>query len=169
MIIYVVINIEKLQFGKNCKNNSKSIMFSFHHPLITTTTKLSLPSHLHPSLQSSPMRRSPISAGSYTEIENDGEVELSMPPGLRREAMPRHVAMIMDGNMRWAKQKGLPGSAGHVAGVKSLTKVVELCIKWGIKVLTVFGFSIDNWLRSKVGNFLFSYLQYTILASISSQ
>lgn len=73
-----------------------------------------------------------------------------MPEGLRPELMPRHVAVIMDGNVRWARQRGLPGSAGHEAGVQSLRKLVGLCGKWGVKVLSVFAFSYDNWARPKV-------------------
>ncbi|KAJ8452689.1 hypothetical protein Cgig2_005025 [Carnegiea gigantea] len=69
---------------------------------------------------------------------------------LRRELMPRHVAVIMDGNVRWARQRGLPGSAGHEAGVQSLRNLVELCGKWGVQVLPVFAFSYDNWARPKV-------------------
>ncbi|KDO66873.1 hypothetical protein CISIN_1g045812mg, partial [Citrus sinensis] len=67
--------------------------------------------------------------------------------GLNREAMPRHVAVIMDGNVRWARQRGLPSSAGHEAGVRSLRELVELCCRWGVKVLTVFAFSYDNWVE----------------------
>ncbi|CAN1329013.1 Dehydrodolichyl diphosphate synthase 2 [Linum perenne] len=66
--------------------------------------------------------------------------------------MPRHVAVIMDGNGRWAKQRGLVTGAGHEAGVRSLKEMVRLCIEWRIKVLTVFAFSTDNWIRPKVGS-----------------
>ncbi|KMT05069.1 hypothetical protein BVRB_7g172250 [Beta vulgaris subsp. vulgaris] len=67
--------------------------------------------------------------------------------------MPRHLAVIMDGNVRWARKRGLHGSKGHEAGVEALRNMVELCGKWGIKVLTIFAFSCDNWSRSKVSNF----------------
>ncbi|KAJ0020625.1 hypothetical protein Pint_32560 [Pistacia integerrima] len=73
-----------------------------------------------------------------------------LPPGLSRKAMPKHVAVIMDGNARWARKRGLPSSEGHQAGVQSLRELIELCCKWGIKVLTVFAFSYDNWVRPKV-------------------
>ena len=76
--------------------------------------------------------------------------EEQLPDGLRRELMPRHVAVIMDGNVRWAQKRGLPSHAGHEAGVQSLRQLVELCGKWGIKVLTVFAFSFDNWARPQV-------------------
>ncbi|KAL2924875.1 Dehydrodolichyl diphosphate synthase 2 [Bienertia sinuspersici] len=54
--------------------------------------------------------------------------------------MPRHVAVIMDGNARWAKQRGLNGSAGHEAGVKALRQMVELCGKWVVRGMVVSGF-----------------------------
>ncbi|MCI93569.1 dehydrodolichyl diphosphate synthase 2-like, partial [Trifolium medium] len=47
--------------------------------------------------------------------------------------MPKHVAVIMDGNGRWAKMKGLPTSAGHVAGTRSFKRIVKFCYSWGIK------------------------------------
>ncbi|KAK2999635.1 hypothetical protein RJ639_022892 [Escallonia herrerae] len=72
-----------------------------------------------------------------------------LPEGLRRESMPRHVAVIMDGNRRWARARGLPAASGYEAGLRSLRGVVELCCRWGIRVLTVFAFSSDNWVRPK--------------------
>ncbi|GFP94369.1 dehydrodolichyl diphosphate synthase 2 [Phtheirospermum japonicum] len=72
------------------------------------------------------------------------------PPGLRRELMPRHVAVIMDGNRRWARMKGLSVGLGYEAGVRALRRIVDLCCDWGIRVLTVFAFSSDNWFRPKV-------------------
>lgn len=83
---------------------------------------------------------------------NDGTAppEEELPGGLRRELMPKHVAVIMDGNGRWARQRGLPPGAGHQAGVESLKALVELCRRWDIRVLTVFAFSYDNWIRPKV-------------------
>ncbi|OMO97565.1 Di-trans-poly-cis-decaprenylcistransferase-like protein [Corchorus olitorius] len=64
--------------------------------------------------------------------------------------MPRHVAVIMDGNRRWARLRDLPVGSGYEAGVRSLRKIVELCCQWGVKVLTVFAFSTENWFRPKV-------------------
>lgn len=60
---------------------------------------------------------------------------------------PRHVAIIMDGNNRWAKRRHLPALAGHKAGVNSLRGVIESCIETGVEVLTVFAFSSENWRR----------------------
>ncbi len=63
--------------------------------------------------------------------------------------LPRHLAIIMDGNGRWAKQKGLPRIAGHRAGVKALQKIVNLSAAEGIEVLTVYAFSSENWKRPR--------------------
>ena len=61
--------------------------------------------------------------------------------------LPRHVAVIMDGNGRWAKRRALPRHAGHRAGVKAARKMVETCGNRGIDILTLFAFSSENWLR----------------------
>jgi len=63
--------------------------------------------------------------------------------------LPRHVAIIMDGNGRWAKKKGLPRIAGHRAGVKALQKIVNFSAEEGIEVLTVYAFSSENWKRPR--------------------
>jgi len=63
--------------------------------------------------------------------------------------LPRHVAIIMDGNGRWAQRRMLPRHAGHRAGVKSVRMVVEQCAKRGIEVLTLFAFSSENWARPR--------------------
>jgi undecaprenyl diphosphate synthase len=61
--------------------------------------------------------------------------------------IPRHIAIIMDGNGRWAKQRKLPRTAGHQAGVKSVRNVVDYCGRLGVDVLTLFAFSSENWRR----------------------
>lgn len=68
-------------------------------------------------------------------------------PTLADEAVPRHVAVIMDGNGRWAKQRMQPRAMGHRAGVRSARKIVRAAHKAGVKVLTVFAFSQENWRR----------------------
>lgn len=73
-----------------------------------------------------------------------------LPAGLRTESMPRHVALVMDGNRRWARIRGLPVGSGYEAGVRSLRAIVELCCKLGIRVLSVFAFSSENWFRPQV-------------------
>lgn len=62
---------------------------------------------------------------------------------------PRHVAIIMDGNGRWAQEKGLARAEGHQQGAKNVRRVVELCHKNGVEYLTLFSFSTENWQRSK--------------------
>lgn len=61
--------------------------------------------------------------------------------------LPRHIAIIMDGNGRWAKQRFLPRTAGHRAGVKSVRRTVEYCLSKGVEALTLFAFSSENWRR----------------------
>ncbi|MDE6224299.1 MAG: di-trans,poly-cis-decaprenylcistransferase, partial [Alphaproteobacteria bacterium] len=63
--------------------------------------------------------------------------------------IPQHIAIIMDGNGRWAKSKGLPRTVGHTNGAKALQRVVEACKKFGVKILTVYAFSTENWSRPK--------------------
>jgi undecaprenyl diphosphate synthase len=73
--------------------------------------------------------------------------------------IPYHVAIIMDGNGRWAKNRGLPRMAGHRAGIKRIKEIVREAKKIGIKILTIFAFSTENWNRPKKEvDFLFSYL-----------
>jgi len=61
--------------------------------------------------------------------------------------VPRHIAIIMDGNHRWAKNKHLPGAAGHRAGAKNVKVVTKCCADHGVKYLTLFAFSTENWSR----------------------
>ncbi len=63
--------------------------------------------------------------------------------------MPRHVAIIMDGNGRWAKSRGLGRSAGHAAGTEALRDIIRASDDWGIKYLSLYAFSTENWARSK--------------------
>lgn len=60
---------------------------------------------------------------------------------------PRHIAIVMDGNGRWARRRLLPRFAGHKAGVAAVRKVVQFCLDYGIEVLTLFAFSSENWQR----------------------
>src|SRR5918911_4011570 len=70
------------------------------------------------------------------------------PPALPAELVPRHVAIVMDGNGRWAKQRGLPRTAGHEQGEHSLFDVVEGAIEIGVKAISAYAFSTENWSRS---------------------
>ena len=69
---------------------------------------------------------------------------------LSKENLPKHVAIIMDGNGRWAKQKGLLRAMGHESGTKSVRETVEACAKLGIENLTLYAFSTENWNRPKL-------------------
>src|SRR4030067_987095 len=70
------------------------------------------------------------------------------PEGLPKN-IPRHIAVIMDGNGRWAKSRGLPRLAGHRAGVENLRRVIEAAPEFGIKYLTIYAFSTENWERPR--------------------
>ncbi len=64
-------------------------------------------------------------------------------------APPRHIAIIMDGNGRWAKQRGLPRTAGHAAGAEAFRRIANYCRTLGVEYLTVYAFSTENWKRSQ--------------------
>ncbi len=61
--------------------------------------------------------------------------------------IPAHVAIIMDGNGRWAKKRGLPRLAGHRAGTENLREIIKACVEFGVKYLTIYAFSTENWGR----------------------
>src|ERR1700677_2674789 len=61
--------------------------------------------------------------------------------------VPRHIAIIMDGNGRWAKERGLPRIKGHEQGAESVRAVTEACVELGVEYLTVYAFSTENWKR----------------------
>lgn len=84
--------------------------------------------------------------------------------GLSAEKMPKHVAIIMDGNGRWAKKRGLPRKAGHKAGAETLEKIISAARELGLAHLTVYAFSTENWKRSQeevdaIMNLLRQYLK----------
>jgi undecaprenyl diphosphate synthase len=87
-----------------------------------------------------------------------------LPPRLADEPVPHHVAVIMDGNGRWAKQRRRPRAMGHRAGVRSARKVVRAAYAAGVKVLTVFAFSQENWRRPETEVRLLMQLFVTTLA-----
>lgn len=84
------------------------------------------------------------------------------------QKLPLHIAIIMDGNGRWAKKRGLPRSLGHKAGVDALKEIVKYSSKIGIEILTVYAFSTENWSRPKeevdylINNLLVEFLRKEI-------
>lgn len=68
---------------------------------------------------------------------------------VKENAIPKHIAIIMDGNGRWAKQRGLPRTAGHKAGGETFRTIANYCRTIGVKYLTVYAFSTENWKRSE--------------------
>ncbi|TVS06581.1 MAG: isoprenyl transferase [Cyanobium sp. PLM2.Bin73] len=77
----------------------------------------------------------------------DQPVGLAAPAALDPARLPAHVAVIMDGNGRWARRRGLPRVMGHRAGVEALKSTLRLCSDWGIGALTAYAFSTENWNR----------------------
>ena len=75
---------------------------------------------------------------------------MSLLESINTDNLPKHLAIIMDGNGRWAKQKGLLRALGHEKGTKSVRTTVEVCAKLGIKNLTLYAFSTENWNRPKL-------------------
>lgn len=66
-----------------------------------------------------------------------------------KQPVPKHIAIIMDGNGRWAKNKGLPRTAGHAAGAEAFRRIANYCRTLGVRYLTVYAFSTENWKRSE--------------------
>ena len=83
--------------------------------------------------------------------------------GIQPATLPNHVAIIMDGNNRWASERELPGVSGHKKGVERAREAVEFSVKKGISVLTLFAFSSENWGRSADEVNLLMKLLYTAL------
>lgn len=83
--------------------------------------------------------------------------------------IPGHIGVIMDGNGRWARARGRPRTEGHVAGVKALRRLVELCIRYGVRYLTVFSFSSENWTRPREEvRFIFGLLHRFVASDLES-
>jgi len=82
-------------------------------------------------------------------VSGDAQIEQVVADDLDPGRMPRHVAIVMDGNGRWAKKKGRPRQVGHRAGVHTVREIVKAASELGIEVLTLFAFSTENWNRPK--------------------
>ena len=86
---------------------------------------------------------------------------------MTRMTVPKHIAIIMDGNGRWAKKRLLPRTAGHKAGRTTLKQTVKNCIQLGVKYLTAYTFSTENWRRPETEvSFLMDFFKKVILEEI---
>ena len=103
-------------------------------------------------------------------LSTDNSKKVSpLPNDLDRLRMPDHIAVIMDGNGRWAKAKGLPRTIGHTAGVEALKTTLHLCSNWGIGALTVYAFSTENWSRpSEEVNFLMTLFESVLKRELTN-
>ena len=97
---------------------------------------------------------------SFEEKLNKTDELIELTP----EQMPRHIAIIMDGNGRWAQKKGLPRVEGHSQGGKTVETIALRCVDFGIESLTLYSFSIENWKRPKteVNALMHLYAQYLV-------
>jgi len=84
--------------------------------------------------------------------------------GITTKQIPRHIAIIMDGNGRWAQKKALPRIAGHRQGAKTAEKIAQHCVDLGIECLTLYSFSIENWKRPKdeIDGLMYLYSRYLV-------
>ncbi|CAA7032291.1 unnamed protein product [Microthlaspi erraticum] len=104
---------------------------------------------------------------SHDDADNEKREE-ELQTGLQRELMPRHVAVIMDGNRRWAERAGMMTSQGHKAGAKRLKEIAELCFGLGIHTVSAFAFSTENWGRNKIEvKCIMSLIQYQLKSKIN--
>ena len=83
------------------------------------------------------------------EALQPGDPDLDLVQAIDPQRLPAHIAIIMDGNGRWANRRSLPRIAGHSAGVGPVRSTVETCARMGIKVLTLYAFSVENWKRPR--------------------
>jgi undecaprenyl diphosphate synthase len=80
-------------------------------------------------------------------LAEPGTIEASLLKSIDRNRLPRHIAVIMDGNGRWARQRRLPRVAGHRAGIEAVREIVEVSARMGLEILTLYAFSVENWKR----------------------
>jgi len=83
------------------------------------------------------------------EVLKPGSKDWALANSIDPNRLPAHIAIIMDGNGRWAKKRNLPRAAGHKAGIEAVRIAVETCTRLGIKALTLYAFSVENWKRPR--------------------
>src|SRR5579883_939253 len=86
---------------------------------------------------------------ALTPGDPDCDADLALARAIDAERLPAHIAVIMDGNGRWARRRGMPRIAGHKAGVESVRITVETCARLGVQALTLYAFSVENWKRPR--------------------
>ena len=86
---------------------------------------------------------------AFLEALTPGEADWALAKALDPARLPEHIAIIMDGNGRWANRRSLPRVAGHKAGIGPVRSTVESCARLGVKALTLYAFSIENWKRPR--------------------
>src|ERR1700722_5536151 len=86
---------------------------------------------------------------AFLEALSPGDTDWALAEALDPDRLPEHIAIIMDGNGRWANRRSLPRVAGHKAGIGPVRNTVENCARLGIKVLTLYAFSVENWKRPR--------------------
>ncbi len=105
----------------------------------------------------------------HSAITSDPSKACNCPRGLDPDGLPAHLAVIMDGNGRWAKARGLPRVMGHRAGVEALKTTLRLCSNWGIRALTAYAFSTENWSRpGDEVNFLMTLFERVLQRELES-
>ncbi len=87
---------------------------------------------------------------NFAEVITPGSAEDELLRGIDAERLPQHVAIIMDGNGRWAKQRGKPRIFGHRAGAESVRAIVDTVTRLEIKAVTLYAFSTENWKRPRI-------------------
>lgn len=138
---------------KSFSSTTTIIGVRFPFPLIRTDISSLSPLVSLPKLRNCKIPTSASHGGGGGGKERERVMmEEQLPAGLRADLMPKHVALIMDGNRRWAVARDLPATSGHNAGHKALKEICRLCCKWKLQVLSVFAFSTENWTRPKVSH-----------------
>jgi undecaprenyl diphosphate synthase len=84
------------------------------------------------------------------EVLAPSEPDFALARAIDPERLPKHIAIIMDGNGRWARLRNLPRAAGHKAGIHPVRTTVETCARMGVRALTLYAFSVENWKRPRV-------------------
>jgi undecaprenyl diphosphate synthase len=86
---------------------------------------------------------------NFSKLIRNGSREAKLLEGIDEARLPRHVAVIMDGNGRWAKLRGKPRISGHREGAESVRSIIDTCARLGIEAVTLYAFSTENWKRPK--------------------